>query len=118
MGDWGKFMSFYINGVEVPVSTYNSYIRQSINKVFKILPIYEDCEQQKNFKYFKSYLDKLITMFTGSEILFNQRDFIDLISILKGLQETNDLNKSKTKSIVFHCINILDRLKVENTEEA
>ena len=32
-------MSFYINEVEVPVSTYNSYIRQCINKIFKILPM-------------------------------------------------------------------------------
>lgn len=106
-------MSFYINEVEVPVSTYNSYIRQCINKVFKILPIYEDCEEEKDFKHFKSYLEKLIVMFMGSEILFNQRDFIDLVSILKGLQQAENLNKDSIKSIVFHCINILDRLKAE-----
>ena len=106
-------MSFYINEVEVPVSTYNSYIRQSINKIFKLLPIYETCEEQNDFKHFISYLEKLIIMFTGSEILFNQRDFIDLVSILKGLQKVENLNKDSIKSIVFHCISILDRLKVE-----
>lgn len=111
-------MSFYINEVEVPVSTYNSYIRQCINKIFKILPIYEDCEEQNDFKYFTSYLDKLIVMFIGSEILFNQRDFIDLISILKGLQKVDNLNKNKIKSIVFHCINMLDRLKVDDIRGA
>jgi hypothetical protein len=111
-------MSFYINEVEVPISIYNSYIRQCINKIFKILPIYENCEEQNDFKHFISYLDKLIIMFTGSEILFNQRDFIDLISILKGLQEADNLNKNKIKSIVFHCINILDRLKVDDIKGA
>ena len=105
-------MSFYINEVEVPVSTYNTYIRQCINKIFKILPIYEECEEKQNFKHYISYLDKLIIMFTGSELLFNQRDFVDLVSILKGLQKFEDLTKDKTKSIVFHCINILERLKV------
>ena len=92
-------MSFYINEVEVPVSTYNSYIRQCINKVFKILPIYEDCEEQQNFKHYISYLDKLIVMFMGSELLFSQRDFVELVSILKGLQEFECLTKEKTKSI-------------------
>ena len=110
-------MSFYINEVEVPVSTYNSYIRQSINKVFKILPIYEDCEEQQSFKHYISYLDKLIIMFMGSELLFNQRDFIELVSILKGLQEPEDLTKDKIKSLVFHCINILERLKVSVDKE-
>ena len=105
-------MSFYINEVEVPVSTYNSYIRQCINKVFKILPIYEDCEEQNNFKHYTSYLDKLIVMFTGSELLFNKRDFVELVSILKGLQKFKTLTRDKTKSIVFHCIDILERLKV------
>ena len=106
-------MSFYINEVEVPVSTYNSYIRQCINKVFKILPIYENCEEQQNFKYFISYLDKLIVMFTGSEILFNQKDFIDLVSLFKGMQQIEGLTKNTIKSTVFHCIDILDKLKVE-----
>ena len=110
-------MSFYINEVEVPVSTYNSYIRQCINKIFKILPIYEDCEEQQNFKHYISYLDKLIVMCIGSELLFNQRDFVELVSILKGLQEFECLTKEKTKSIVFHCIDMLERLKVNaNTE--
>ena len=110
-------MSFYINEVEVPVSTYNSYIRQCINKVFKILPIYESCEEQQNFKHFVSYLDKLIIMFTGSEILFNQKDFIDLVSLVKGMQKIDDLNKDTIKSTVFHCISILDRLKVISDTE-
>ena len=105
-------MSFYINEVEVPISTYNSYIRQCINKIFKILPIYESCEEQQNFKYYISYLEKLIIMFTGSELLFSQGVFVELISILKGLQEFENLTKNKTKSIVFHCITILERLKV------
>lgn len=107
-------MSFYINEVEVPISTYNSYIRRCINKIFKILPIYEECESQNNFDFYVSYLDKLIVMFTGSEILFNQKDFIDLVSIFKGLQIPNNYNKEQVKSIVFHCIDILDRLKLEN----
>lgn len=108
-------MSFYINEVEVPVSTYNSYIGQCINKVFKILPIYEDCEEQKNFQHFKSYLEKLIIMFIGSEILFKQKDFIDLISILKGMQKTESLNKDLVKSIVFHSINILDKARIKTS---
>lgn len=110
-------MSFYINEVEVPVSTYNSYIRQCINKIFKILPIYEDCEEKKDFKHFVSYLDKLIVMFMGSEILFNQRDFIDLVSILKGLQQVEGLTQNTVKSTVFHCINMLDKLKVNSDIE-
>ena len=113
MGDGRKFMSFYINGVEIPTSTYNAYIRQSINKIFKILPIYEDCEAQNDFKFYVSYLDKLIVMFTGSEILFEQADFINLISTLKGMQQIQDLNQQQVKSIVFHCIDLLDRLKIK-----
>lgn len=106
-------MSFWINEVEIPASTYNMYIKQCINKIFKILPIYEDCEEQGDFKFYISYLDKLIIMFTGSEILFNQSDFINLVSTLKGMQHMEDLTRTQVKSIVFHCIDLLDRLKIE-----
>ena len=54
---------------------------------------------------------------TGSEILFNQKDFIDLVSLFKGMQKIDDLNKDTIKSTVFHCISILDRLKVISDTE-
>jgi hypothetical protein len=107
---------FYINGVEIPKSTYNSFINENINKIFKILPIYEECLEKEDFKNYLTYIDKLIVMFTGSEILFNQKDFINLVSILKGMQNTLTLNKNQVKSIVFHCISILDKMKLQALE--
>lgn len=101
-----------IQGIEIPVSLYNEYITDVVNKIFKMLPIYENCELKSgNFEEYESYLDKVITMLIGSEFLFEDRAFLSIASILKGMQIRDDLTHKKVKSSVFHCIDILGKLK-------
>lgn len=106
-------MTFNLNGIQVPICLYNQYMNDIIDKIFKILPIYENCvlSEGKDFYPYISHLDKLITQFTGSEILFEEKAFLTLTTILIGMQETTNLTQKKVKSLVFHCIDIVSKLK-------
>lgn len=108
-------MNTRINNVEITVPTYNQYIDDLINKVFKILPIFEECVQKSTnnkFVPYLSYLDKIVTIMTGAEAIFQKKDFIILVSLFKGMQKRTDLTKTQIKSLVFHCIDILEKMKV------
>ena len=114
-------MSFYINEVEVPVSTYNSYIRQCINKIFKILPIYEDCEECNDYSMLSLYVLRVSSEIRGFSRLMNINSFISLSSIIEDMREKislKELNKienfghKQVKFLVFHCISIIKKEKV------
>lgn len=106
-------MTFNLNGIRVPVNMYNQYMDDVIDKIFKILPIYENCllAEDRDFNPYTSHLDKLITQFTGSKILFEENAFLTLTTILIGMQERTNLTQKKVKSLVFHCIDIVSKLK-------
>lgn len=103
------------NGIEIPVQLHNKYIDRLIASVFKILPIYEDCAYALNkpFEQYQTYLDKVITILMGAEQLYNGTVFIEIATMLKGLQIREDLSQKEVKSMVFHCIEMLDKLKQE-----
>ena len=49
----------------------------------------------------------------GAEQLYNGTVFIEIATMLKGLQIREDLSQKEVKSMVFHCIEMLDKLKQE-----
>lgn len=94
---------------------FDLFINNIINKTFKVLPIWEDCEaQNKNFVNFNSYLDKLTTLLAGSNYIYKEEKLYEIMMMLQGLGKRENLSQQKVKSIVFHCI---DTLKKINTEE-
>lgn len=94
-------------------SFYDEFVKDIIGKVFKILPIWEDCESNKNFDNFNIYLDKIVTMFMGSDYLYNNENFYLATSTLKGMQMRGNLSQKKVKSLVFHCIDLLEKSRQE-----
>ena len=109
---------FKIDGIQIPTPLYNSYLDGIVGKIFKLLPIYENCELSldKDFYPFLSHLDKLTIQLKGSDILFENSIFIELTSTLYGMKEIENTNKKKMKSLVFHCIDIVGKLKKEMTD--
>ena len=103
------------NGIEIPIALHNKYIDRLIANFFKILPIYEDCiyTPEKSLEQYQMYLEKVITGLMGAERLYNGTVFIEIASLLKGIQVREDLAQKEVKSIVFHCIEMLDKLKQE-----
>lgn len=96
---------------QIEKSVYEAFIEDIIGKTFKILPIWEDCETEKeNFESFNSYLDKLITMLLGSNYIHKEEKIYSVLVMLKGMQQREDLTQRKVKSIVFHCIDLLKKV--------
>ena len=94
---------------------YRTFLNDLVNKVFKILPIYEDCLKKQNgdLKSFHSYLDKMVTLLWGSEYFFSEPRFADIIVFLEGLRVRPDLTQKEVKSLVFHCIDGIEKMNAE-----
>lgn len=100
-------------GIEIPVKVHNAFINGLTSKIFKILPIYEDCLYNSDYdiSQYETYLNKIITMLIGSDFLYQGENLAEIIALLKGLQIRKDLSQKEVKSIVFHCIDILEKMK-------
>lgn len=85
------------------------YINFTINRVYAILGVYEDCESENNFDNYYRYIKRLITELIGAYKILKIEQFLSLISIISGMQELKNLNHSDVKSMTFHCISILKK---------
>ena len=96
-------MVYEIKLSEDDIAYYN---KRSINKLFAILGIFEECEESGDMSPFHSYLDRLIIEFRGIKDIFT---FVSIVAILDGLRKEEQLNHKKVKSIVFHCISLVKK---------
>lgn len=85
------------------------YLNSSINKIFAILGIYEDCERNNNLESYYTYLNRTIIELSGFDYIFETNFYISIISILVGMLEDKEPNHKKVKSITFHCISLIKK---------
>ena len=88
--------------------TTNLYLKTMIGAVYKILPMYDNCD-----KTLHDYLDGLYVQLVGAsefyeELKHNQR-YYSIINIIQYFR-TNEFNKKTCKREVLKCTNILDKL--------
>lgn len=87
----------------------NLYLDRSINRIFAILAIFEECEDCNNMSTFYSYLDRLIIEFNGIKDIFDITLFMSIVGILNGMKNKDRLTHKEVKSLVFHCISIVKK---------
>lgn len=102
-------MAFNSYNTELTEENLNSYLESSINKVFAILGIYEDCEKNNNFDGYYAYLTRITTEFFGIYKLFDNNTFFSLVGVLNGMKEDTEPNHKKVKSLTFHCISLIKK---------
>lgn len=85
------------------------YNKRSVNKIFAILGIFEECEESGDMSPFYAYLDRLIVEFHGVKDVFDICTFISIVAILDGLRNEEQLNHREVKSVVFHCISLIKK---------
>lgn len=99
-------MAFNVNLTEKDVENYRKYC---VNRIFAILGIFEDCQKTGNMETLNTYLNRLITEFTGVSSVFNMTTLIPVVGILQGMKESENLQHKEVKSLVFHCISIVKK---------
>ena len=103
--------TFTLYGVEMPIAIYNNHIDELTNKVFKILCICEQCEQDKDFSNYFNYIHKISILMAGNKVLFNNRKFTIMLTQIMGLAETKTTDHAQVKKIVLECTNALQKMK-------
>lgn len=98
----------------IPTGAFKCYLEALINKVYKILPMYE--EENKNLR---SYLQSLEREMSGCYQLYksvcDDAQFLSLISIVSYLH-TEEYTQQVCKQEVFKAIHIIEGM-VERTGE-
>ena len=102
-------MNYKNNKISLSDSERKKYIDFSINRVYAILGIYEDCELDNNFESYYKYTKRLVTEFVGAYNLLDIEQFLSLVNIIRGMSELKELSHSDVKYITFHCISILKK---------
>ena len=110
-------MVYNINGIEISDEMLDKYFDILINKIFAILGIYEDCEEAEDFSNYNVYLDRVITELTGGYYVIGFENFISLTNILTGIKYSDEINHKKVKSLVFHCISIIKKMKLAGNSD-
>lgn len=105
-------MIYNVNGIEISGEMLNKYFDTLINKIFAVLGVYEDCEEIKDFSSYDIYLDRVLTELTGGYYIIGFDNFVSLSNILAGIKYSENINHRKVKSLVFHCISIVKKMKV------
>ena len=112
--------SIIINETPVDKDHINSYLDGLIGKVFAILGVYEDCVQMDSFDIFDTYTYRVMCELRGFYEFTGSTSFISLSSILEDVRvqvlekkEDETLSHKRVKSLVFHCISIIKKERVE-----
>lgn len=97
----------------IPNEAFKCYLKALINKVYKILPMYE--EENKNLR---SYLESLEREMSGCYQIYQSvcedANFLSVIGIVRYLS-TAEYNQRTCKQEVFKAIRIIESI-VERTE--
>ena len=87
--------------------TMEDYLKSMVNKVFKLLPMYEKKDETLS-KYFVSLMNEIGG---GNELLCQNKYLLELINNLEGLMLLDNHEEFRAK--VFKCINIINSFDFE-----
>ena len=99
-------MVYEIKLSEDDIAYYN---KRSINKLFAILGIFEDCEAINDYSGYTAYIKRLTREFNGLYNMFGIVNFLSVVSILEGSQVP--IEHSEVKQLVFHCISLVKKAR-------
>lgn len=92
-----------------------NYIKRLVGKIFKMLPIRENSEEDFN-NYYKSILSELEG---AQDLIFSDSFyFVDLVAKINGLpalffDEKNSAGHRDYKKRIMECIDIVDKIREE-----
>lgn len=97
-------------GMPVRSTCLSNYFRTLVNRFFKILPIREENEET-----LVTYMQSLQLEILGCQSLISEMyddpDYISLLSVLQYLIDNPQISKSSLKREVFGAISICNKLK-------
>ena len=106
-------MTYNINGINIEVIAINNYIDNRVNKIYAILGIFEDNQNKSNLKPYERYLERINKELKGAAAYLPSETWLELSNLIYGLAHTEAVTQPEVKSLVFHCIALVKKAKVE-----
>lgn len=105
-------MDYKIHDVIISQDDMNAYLEKLINKLYAMLPIYEDCTNDNDYQSFTVYVKRLMVEISGMYSVLGTHKFLTLVNILTGMSESTGLSHDEVKSLTFYCISLIKGIKV------
>jgi len=112
--------------IDISPKAYNKTLDALINKIYKLLPIYEGRDRDgyisisaiQAYNNFSKNLKRVILEVSGAEkIWFENSYYTEIYCLLVGLEKEFAENQhSELKSTIMHCIALCKKMRVD--EEA
>ena len=103
-------------GVKLSYGLLKNYLRNLVNRFFKILPL-----KEKNEESLDAYLRSLQAELIGCQelvlMLHEDAEFVSLLAILQFLIDTPDCDVKIVKREVFRAISICNKLSARYAED-
>jgi hypothetical protein len=114
LGQIGLLVIMHFDNSQVSFSEkeIQQYKSKLINKCFAILGIYEDCDKNKSYTPYLTYIDRVKIEFVGFSTNTNNIHLVSIVNILTGMQDVERLCHKDVKSLVFHIISIVQKMEV------
>ena len=114
LGQIGLLVIMHFDNSQVSFSEkeIQQYKSKLINKCFAILGIYEDCDKNKSYTPYLTYIDRVKIEFVGFSTNINNIHLVSIVNILTGMQDVERLCHKDVKSLVFHIISIVQKMDV------
>lgn len=103
-------------GISVDYRLVDSYFKNLVNNLFKILPMRENNEQSLGV-YIHSLQTELLGFQSFVIILRENSGFLTILSILQYLKDNPECDISHVRREVFHTISICNKLRNQISEE-
>jgi len=113
--------------LEIPNELILRYISLIINKIYKLLPLYEGMSKITKkivvpvdiaYKNYINELELLRIEVSGDYYIYeNNEIFLKLLALLEGMQEIKINQHKIVRASVFKCISLCDSLKEDIRED-
>jgi hypothetical protein len=90
------------------------------NQCWKTLPIYEGknkddkiiYSRDEAFNNYQKHLTFLVTKITGASKLWQDNQYyVELLYILEGMKDYTSDNHEQVRLMIFHCLNLIEKMK-------
>lgn len=102
-------MDYDFYGTKISSKEFEEYREGCINKLFAILPIFEECSKSSDLTGYYTYLNRVVFELSGVNKVFGANAFLTIIGILTSMMEDKNPTKKVVKALTFHCISVLKK---------
>ena len=106
-----------IYDLDIPKEDALKEYNRLIDILYSILGNFEDCQKINVYTPFLTQCSRVSIQMLGMYKILGITNFLEINSVLVGMWEKKDVTHGQVRTMIFHCINLIEKLKQEVLNE-